>query len=202
MDAAPSATTRNGSRRSRATARTQCSSSRAERIACSACRRPSLTNHFRTGGTSSVPVLFDRTAALSTRACSRGAGPKKMNDFHNLRDNIEFAAAERPTKNPLSPFRSRAEMLGDVLPATLPASRQRTLQPACAQPSYRRTTDEFLINGPAIRIHRKPLKTNNRAGFLSQIIWQKWKPYESAHRLIHPPPPHFYDFAVLLSAHR
>jgi|GEM_PF-6335333 hypothetical protein len=125
-----------------------------------------------------------------------------MNDFHNLRDNIEFAAAERPTKNPLSPFRSRAEMLGDVLPATLPASRQRTLQPACAQPSYRRTTDEFLINGPAIRIHRKPLKTNNRAGFLSQIIWQKWKPYESAHRLIHPPPPHFYDFAVLLSAHR
>jgi hypothetical protein len=29
----------------------------------------------------------------------------------------------------------------------------------------RRTTDEFLINGPAIRNHRKPLKTNNRTRF-------------------------------------
>jgi hypothetical protein len=88
-----------------------------------------------------------------------------MNNFHNLRDNVRLAAPSRPTKNPLSPFRSRTEMLGDVLPATHPSSRQHTLQPACAQPPDRRTTDEFLINGPAIRNHRKPLKTNNRTRF-------------------------------------
>jgi hypothetical protein len=88
-----------------------------------------------------------------------------MNNFHNLRDAVRFAAPPRSTKNPLSPFRSGAEMLGDVLPATLPSSRQHTLQPTCAQPPERRTTDKFLINGPAIRNHRKPLKTNNRTRF-------------------------------------
>ena len=88
-----------------------------------------------------------------------------MNNFKNLRDAGRSAAPPQPTKNPLSPFRSRAEMLGDVLPATLPTSRQHTLQPPCAQPPGRRSTDEFLINEPAIRNHRKPLKTNNRASF-------------------------------------
>jgi hypothetical protein len=88
-----------------------------------------------------------------------------MNNFHNLRNAVRFAAPPRPTRNPLSPFRSPANMLEDTLPATLPVSLQHTLQPACAQPSDRRTTDKFLINGPAIRNHRKPLKTNNRTRF-------------------------------------
>jgi hypothetical protein len=88
-----------------------------------------------------------------------------MNNFHNLRDAVRFVADPRPTINPPNALRSRDELLEDVLPATLPASRKHTLEPACVQPRDRRTTAKFLINGPAIRNHRKPLKTNNRTRF-------------------------------------
>ena len=51
-----------------------------------------------------------------------------MNNFHNLRDELGFAAASRPTINPLSELRSRAETLGATLTASLPASHHHTPQ--------------------------------------------------------------------------
>lgn len=84
-----------------------------------------------------------------------------MNNFHKLHDELRFAPALRPALNSLSEPSSRAA----TLLVAFPTSHQHSLQAAPVQPPHRKTTHQFLINGPAIRNHRKPLKTNNRTVF-------------------------------------
>ena len=96
---------------------------------------------FRTGGMSSLPVLFAPAAVLGACACSPGAGVEKMNPVHKLRDRGRCAATLPPTFNRPSAPRSRAEMLRAPLLAPLSATRKPSPQWVIVWPLLRRTTD-------------------------------------------------------------